>query len=149
MRLAYANDRHYNDHHIAIDHATTLHVESRMRFLGIILLIWSSLAVAQPRQKLSPPAFPADTVFQGCVDTTFPDGNTFGLRVCERYTFQPDGTLTMSDGHLTMRGRYTIRGSKVTLTIVMDANDPVHGTTTFELPLSNANDKLGYLERVR
>jgi hypothetical protein len=97
--------------------------------------------------------FDRTTSFQSCQQVTsfacgMIDDSRYGTAhiqtLCTRYTFQPDGTF-VSTSMIPERGRYTIRGSKVTMTIVSD--DPDAKRAPFDLALSADGEKLGDMKR--
>lgn len=132
------------------------HVKPHMRLIPLLLLAATATAAAQPRPRLRPPVFAAPTSFQSCQDITMfacgmqdANGMRYGTahtrRECTRYTFQPDGTFA-ANGFLLERGRYTIRGAKVTLTTTSDEPDAT--PMSFDLLLSNDGEKLGDMKRL-
>ena len=126
-----------------------------MRLLPLLLLAATTTAAAQPRPRLRPPVFDRTTSFQSCQQVTSfacgmidDNGMRYGTAhtrtLCTRYTFQPDGTF-VSTSMIPERGRYTIRGAKVTLTMISD--DPDAKPASFDLMLSNDGEKLGDMKR--
>jgi hypothetical protein len=130
-------------------------VEACMRFLPLVLLASAATAAAQPRPRLTPPVFDRTTSFQSCQNVTSfacgmidDNGMRYGTAhtrtLCTRYTFLPNGTFT-STSVIPERGVYTIRGAKVTLTLISDDLDAK--PTSFDLMLSNDGEKLGDMVR--
>jgi hypothetical protein len=126
-----------------------------MRYFPLILLATAATAAAQPRPRLKPPVFDRTTSFQSCQQVTsfacgMIDGNgkRYGTAhtqtLCTRFTFQPDGTF-VSTGMIPEHGRYTMRGARVTMTMISD--DPDAKPAPFDLVLSADGEKLGDMTR--
>jgi hypothetical protein len=122
-----------------------------MRIPILALCLLSSMAAADRRQG---PTFQATTTYEHCQITWAhacgmrdSNGMRYGTahaqRVCERYTFRPDGTFSQRDSFgrtRTSEGTYRIFAGRVLITPDDDK--------AFELALSPDGTQLGLLKRL-
>lgn len=124
-----------------------------------LLAATASVAAAQPHGKPPRPkplpTFAQPVAFQACATSwafacNIPtgDGHRYGTAVphqqCTRYAFAPDGTVAISDGLLTNRGRYYLIAGQVRIELAAD-DGPAR---RFDLPLSPDGQTLGALTRL-
>ena len=131
--------------------------------LAALLLVAAAGATASAQPRARPPASPppaptrftTTTAFSACTTSwafacNIPDGRggRYGtahpMQFCTRYTFGPDGTVTIAADLAPERGTYRIVAGKVLLSMPADDGRVV----TSELPLSSDGASLGGMKRV-
>jgi hypothetical protein len=120
-----------------------------MKTLAALLLMWAT-AFAQP----SPQGFTRPTSFEGCTKSWAfacgmrdSAGHRYGtakeMTHCEKYTFLPNGTYTVSGNMIATSGTYRVIGKTVRLTTTNDDGT----TSSFDLALSTDGSTLGTMKR--
>lgn len=121
-----------------VDHFPAQAVYSEMRSLPLFILLASSVAVAGPKPKPAPPrpyTFSKATTYQSC-STSWAfmcgmhdaNGQTYGtakeMKHCTQYSFQTDGTYSVSgDTPGGGKGRYLLHDNG-TVTLFENRADP-------------------------